>query len=87
MRMGTYKNALIQMLESAGEVWIHQAGKPQSDIQALAEATGVKVFHSVEDIVTAFNALPVRPKNTVLMSNKNFGGLREQLLQEIRRSA
>jgi UDP-N-acetylmuramate: L-alanyl-gamma-D-glutamyl-meso-diaminopimelate ligase len=87
MRMGVHRETLAPSLAAADEVWLYTPADLGWDAGAVLGALGAR-GHSAADVATLARELArsLRPGDQVLvMSNGGFGGLHEQLLEELRK--
>jgi UDP-N-acetylmuramate: L-alanyl-gamma-D-glutamyl-meso-diaminopimelate ligase len=85
MRMGVHRDTLAPSLAGADEVWLYTPADLGWDASAVLAAFGPR-GHSAGEVATLARGLAraLRPGDHVLiMSNGSFGGLHEQLLEEL----
>ena len=85
MRMGVHRAELGPALAGADQVLLFQPAEFQWDIQVVTAALNgrARVFHSVDEIVTAL-VQELRPDDQVLiMSNGGFDGIHAKLLARL----
>jgi len=88
MRRGTHRDRLAAALDEADRVWLlpppELAWSLEAATRALAERR--RVCHDAGDIATGL-AQQARPGDViVMMSNGAFGGLQQQLIEELKRA-
>lgn len=85
MRMGAHGAALGPAFMQADEVHVLRPDDPSWDVNAVLNILGNKVFvhDSVSDIVKCVSKKAVKQDHVLIMSNKGFDGIHEQLLTQL----
>ncbi|MDG4549521.1 MAG: UDP-N-acetylmuramate:L-alanyl-gamma-D-glutamyl-meso-diaminopimelate ligase [Candidatus Contendobacter sp.] len=89
MKLGVFKDSLAPALALADAVVLYQAPDLGWDLGAVATALGPRgqVRHSLDDTLTAIQALAAPGTQVLIMSNGGFGGIHERLLRALQASA
>ena len=82
MRHGTHQHTIVEAFEHADEVLIKQPDGEAWDIRALANKTDkpIKVFSKTCEIVDYLKQTAKAPEHILVMSNRGFDGIFQQLV-------
>lgn len=89
MKLGVFKDSLAPALALADAVVLYQAPDLGWDLGAVAAALGPRgqVCHSLDETLAAICARTQPGSQVLIMSNGDFGGIHERLLNALRANA
>ena len=85
MRMGVHEHTLAASFSDADEVIIYQPDDIEWNIAAIAESIGdhCQIGNNIESISRSLVDTAKAGDHILIMSNGDFGGLRERLVSEL----
>ena len=89
MRMGVHKKELLDSLQQADEIYLHQPSNIDWNLGDMAKhsTTSAEVFDDVSDIIDAVINKAQPGDHVVIMSNGGFDAIHSRLLEQLEKKA